>query len=65
MATQYEITSQNPSEFLSMTSYTLQEFGLPTLSGTKMVGWAGLRSACPSLAIRDLVGSRGGHPSPC
>ena len=26
MATLYEITSQNPSEFLSMTSYTLKEF---------------------------------------
>ena len=26
MATQFEITSQNPSEFLSMTSYILQEF---------------------------------------
>ena len=26
MATQFEITSQNPSEFLSMTSYTLKEF---------------------------------------
>ncbi len=26
MATLYEITSQNPSEFLSMTSYTLSEF---------------------------------------
>jgi len=26
MATLYEVTSQNPTEFLSMTSYTLQEF---------------------------------------